>query len=305
MLSASAALLMAALGFGFALLTNSEALMLDGLFSLLGFVMALGALRISRLVYEPGNLQFQFGYAGFEPLFNIIKGFVIVFISILALYSAVTAIRAGGRVIEIGWALVYAVIVSTGCFAIFGVLSRVAKKTGSSLLVVDAKNWLIDGLITLAILAGFLVVFLAEGSHWAWIIPYADPVVVLVLVTLSLPIPYLIITAGLRELLLGAPDAGFQQKLHRHLLPVLAERGYKAYGLRMAKTGRMVYAYIFVLLGDEQADPSVIDQDAMRESLTLAASQFYADVEVDLFLTRDHTWAQQHQNFIPQAESME
>ena len=39
----------------------------------------------------------------------------------------------------------------------------------------------------------------------------------------------------------------------------------------------MVYVYVFVLLGDEQADPSVIDQDAMRESLTLAASQFHPD----------------------------
>ena len=62
-----------------------------------------------------------------------------------------------------------------------------------------------------------------------------------VLVTLSLPIPYLIIRAGLRELLLGAPDAGFQHQLRRYLGPVFADRGYKACGLRVAKTGRMVY----------------------------------------------------------------
>ena len=65
-------------------------------------------------------------------------------------------------------------------------------------------------------------------------IPYADPVVVLVLVVLSLPIPYVIIMAGLRELLLGAPDAGFQHQLRRHLGPVFADRGYKACGLRIA-----------------------------------------------------------------------
>ena len=66
-------------------------------------------------------------------------------------------------------------------------------------------------------------------------IPYADPVVVLVLVVLSLPIPYVIIMAGLRELLLGAPDAGFQHQLRRHLGPVFADRGYKACGLRIAR----------------------------------------------------------------------
>ncbi len=39
---------MAILGFGFAVLTHSETLMLDGLFSLPGFFMALAAIRASK-----------------------------------------------------------------------------------------------------------------------------------------------------------------------------------------------------------------------------------------------------------------
>ena len=271
-LSAIGALIMALLGFGFALLTHSEALMLDGLFSLLGFVMALGALRISRLVYEPGNSSFQFGYAGFEPLFNVIKGLIIIFISLLALYSSVMALLAGGREINIGWALVYAVLVATSSLAVFGVLTRVAKKTGSSLVKVDAKNWLIDSLITVAVLVGFLLTFLAKGTTWAWLIPYADPAVVVVLVGLSLPIPYLIIRDGLKELLLGAPDIELQQKLRQIIKPVLNQNGHQCKGLRIAKTGRMIYLYVIVLLQSEQKDPSVSEQDAIRQSLTQAVT---------------------------------
>lgn len=284
---------MAILGFGFALLTHSEALMLDGLFSLLGFVMALGAIRISKLVYEPGNSHFQFGYAGFEPLFNVVKGLIIVFISLLALYSSVMVILAGGREINVGWVLIYAVIVASCSFVVFGVLTGVARKTGSSLVKVDAKNWLIDSLITVAVLVGFLLTYLAKDTPWAWMIPYADPAVVLVLVVFSLPVPYLIIRDGLRELLLGAPDVELQQKLRQKLEPVLNKNGHQSTGFRVAKTGRMIYIYIIVLLQKEQVDPSVTEQDATRKILTLAVSDFYPDVEVDLFYTRDAQWAAQ------------
>ncbi|MFW2441119.1 MAG: cation diffusion facilitator family transporter [Arenicellales bacterium] len=291
--SAIGSLIMALLGFGFALLTHSEALMLDGLFSLLGFVMALGAIRISKLVYEPGNSSFQFGYAGFEPLFNVVKGLIIVFISLLALYSSAMVILAGGREINIGWALIYAVIVASSSFAVFAILSSVAKKTGSSLLKVDAKNWLIDSLITVAVLLGFLLTYLARDTPWAWMIPYADPAVVVVLVVLSLPIPYLIIRDGLKELLLGAPDVDLQQKLRLKLEPVLTENGHQNNGMRIAKTGRMIYLYIIVLLQKEQTDPTVSEQDAIRKSLTRSVSDFHPDVEVDLFYTRDTEWAEQ------------
>jgi len=267
--------------------------MLDGLFSLLSFIMALGAIRISRLVYEPGNPDFQFGYAGFEPLFNIVKGLIIIFISLLALYSSVMAIHAGGRIINIGWALIYAIVVSIFCFAVFAILTRVARKTGSPLVKVDAKNWLLDGLITVAVLLGFLLSYFAQETRWEWMIPYTDPVVVVVLVVLSLPIPYLIIRDGLKELLLGAPNVELQQKLRKTLDPIFTERGYQSHGIRVAKTGRMIYIYIIVLLQEQQTDPAVSQQDEVRKALTLSVSDFYPDVEVDLFFTRDEQWAEQ------------
>ena len=298
-LSAFGALLMAALGFGFAVLTGSEALMLDGLFSLLGFAMTLGAIRISRLVYEPGNMQFQFGFAGFESLFNLIKGMIIIFLSLLAAYSSNLAIQEGGREIEIGWALVYAVIVTIASMIVYILLSRAARKTGSPLLQVDAKNWMIDGAITAAVLVGFVVVYFAQDTQWSWIVPYADPVVVLVLVVIALPVPFIIIKSSIKELLLGAPDIKLQQSLREKMLPALNAKGYTKGGTRLAKTGRMIYLYVFVLLDETLADPSVVEQDKLRQKLTSELSTLYADIEVDVFFTRDDLCGSLEMEFVP------
>jgi predicted Co/Zn/Cd cation transporter (cation efflux family) len=234
-------------------------------------------------------MQFQFGFAGFEPLFNLIKGLVIIFISLLAAYSSIVAIQAGGREIEIGWALVYASIVTIGSIIVFLLLSRAAKKTASPLLQVDAKNWMIDGAITAAVLVGFLVIYFVRDTQWSWIVPYADPMVVLVLVVISLPIPFIIIKSSVKELLLGAPDLKLQKSLREKMLPVLLGKGYLKGGTRLAKTGRMIYLYVFILLDETQADPSVIEQDAVRHKLTSELKTLYTDIEVDIFFTRDNT----------------
>ena len=68
------ALVMAGLGIGFSLVTQSNAILLDGIFSLIGFTAGLIALRVSRLVQQPDDEHYQFGYGGFEAFFNLLKG---------------------------------------------------------------------------------------------------------------------------------------------------------------------------------------------------------------------------------------
>ena len=68
----------AALGIGFGLATESTAIMLDGYFSLVGFVMALVTLRVAKLVLQPPDEHFHFGYAQFEPFLNAVKGLLML-----------------------------------------------------------------------------------------------------------------------------------------------------------------------------------------------------------------------------------
>ena len=102
-LSVIGALFMSLLGIGFSLLTGSAAILLDGKLSLVGFDIGLLAIRISTLVQRPDDEHFQFGYASFEPLFNLGKGVINVFVGI---YAGLDAMLNGGRPIETGYALI-------------------------------------------------------------------------------------------------------------------------------------------------------------------------------------------------------
>ena len=181
LLSVVGALGMAALGIGFFFVTDSVAVLLDGLFSLIGFAVSLIAIRVAALVQQPDDECFHFGYAAYEPMLNLIKGLLIAFVTVFAMISAIGIVLNGGREIQGSIVVVYALVAAVGCLVIAAVQRRAARVTGSPLLAVDSKNWFIDGAISGAVaVAFFLVVLLGDGPLAAFK-PYADPAVVILL----------------------------------------------------------------------------------------------------------------------------
>ena len=84
--------------------------MLDGFFSLIGFGMSLLTMRVARLVRQPDDQWFHFGYARFEPLLNLLKGIVILGVCGLSLASAIQALLHGGRELNLGPAVIYSIL---------------------------------------------------------------------------------------------------------------------------------------------------------------------------------------------------
>ncbi len=62
---------MALLGITFALFTRSEAILLDGVFSGINFLISLISLRVAHIIRRPDDQYYPFGYAIFEPLLNL------------------------------------------------------------------------------------------------------------------------------------------------------------------------------------------------------------------------------------------
>lgn len=288
-LSIGGALFMAALGIGFAVLTSSDAVLLDGLFSLVGCVVGVVALRVASLVMRPDDDVFHFGYAAFEPMLNLTKGLLMAFITLFALVSAAADLLHGGREVQAGWALVYAVIAASGCFAIASLQRKLAKKTQSPLLEVDTKNWLVDGALSITVAIAFLTALLLSGSQLAYLLPYVDPSVVIVLVLLSLPIPITIIRENWRQLLGKAPGSAFHDRAQRAVAASLGQFSAADTKIRMQQIGRFTYVQLYIVCGSE-IDGQLEAFDQCRDSVAKALAEEFDHVALDVVFTREPRW---------------
>jgi cation diffusion facilitator family transporter len=277
----------AALGLGFGLTTRSEAIMLDGYFSLIAFVMSLVTLRVSRLVTQGEDETFHFGYYSFEPLLNTIKGLFILALCAVALVSAVVSLFRGGREVNLGWAVVYSVVAMVGALTLAVAQNRVAKATGSPLLEVDARNWRIDGILSGAVLLAFLGAFLIQKTRWSHLLPYVDPALVAVLIVAVVREPVRIVRDGLGELLYISPPPEVQHEVRQRFDELVADYGFQRTHLRMVKVGRVSYLSAHVVVPEGFVLSRIDELDEIRRRIAQGIQELHPSWTVDTIFVAD------------------
>ena len=176
----------AAFGVLFGLLSGSLSIIFDGVFAAIDAAMSILALFVSRLVTrDEYNRRFQFGYWHMEPMVLAFNGGTLMLLCFYAFVNAIDSVLAGGRALAFDWAVAYAIVVSVVCFGMYAYESRLNRRIGSDFVRLDAHSWLMSALIGLALVVAFVIAWSLEGTRFAHLTPYADPVV-LALLTLCL-----------------------------------------------------------------------------------------------------------------------
>ncbi len=294
-ISAAGNLFMTGLGISFALWAGSDAIMFDGFFSGVQFLMVLVNLYIASLLARGATPNFQFGYAAFEPLVITLRGAMILAGAGYAFWMAVRAILAGGRPLSMGIGVLYAVIAAGGCLILWFGIHRAGRKSHSPILQTDAHAWLMDAVLSGGVALAFLGGYLLQGSRFAHLLPYLDPGLVILMVFALISIPLRTLREGLRGLLGAAPDDDLQETLNGRAREVLSEMDLEEFLIRMARMGRLLYALVYVRVPEERELRGIGDLDEARNALegaleAAAAGAGVPNIEVDTVFTTNADW---------------
>ena len=263
-ISIAGGLFMALLGFGFSILTESEAVFLDGIFSLVNMTMGVISLKVAQMVVEPSTRIFHYGKAQVEPLLNTAKGLLFMGVIVMAGYSALQSILAGGPPYGfLAGRFCILTVAALGCFAIGYYIDRRNKENPTPLLQVEAKGWLIDGVLSSVVLLAFGGGYFLSKTAYSEYTVYIDPGLVIIMSIFVLPVPYKILKDNLLDLLLGAPDVNLQRGVRQIANGIIKEAPVEDYDFRFVKTGRIVLCDILVLISKESY--SISDFDPIRK----------------------------------------
>ncbi|WP_305810005.1 cation transporter [Photobacterium kishitanii] len=109
-----------------------------------------------------------------------------------AFITGIQTILNGGHDIILKDALIYAVLSTISCFSIYVIESHIASSVDSELVRIDSQEWLIDGILSAAILVGFVSVIICNGLGYSkWSTYYIDPILVTALALFASILPRL------------------------------------------------------------------------------------------------------------------
>lgn len=282
----------AVLGGVFGLYTHSGAILLDGFYSLMTMTMSFVSLKVAALIQEGPSRRYQFGYYGFEPFINTIKGIIVLSVSLFAFVSAIEDLLHGGRDLVVGLALAYATLSTMGCFTFAILMHRYARRLNLPLLEVEARDWTVDGCISSAVALTFVVTMLLQDTAWNIYLPYVDPLLVALLVLVIIPLPLRTVFEGVNQLLGVAPESELDREIRKTIAQVARSQKHPIdrFHLQMMVQGRVLYVFIQLLVPAEFAVERVQELDQLRQKFSDAIADLHPFPEIDIVFTEDPYW---------------
>lgn len=266
-LSISVTLVIAAIGIVFGLLSGSQSILFDGIFSTIDTAMSILSVLVIKLMAKESTNRFQFGFWHFEPMVATVNGSIILLLCLYAQLNAILNIIDGGHSLTFSFATIYAVVVCIVCFGMYFYEKKVNKQLKSDLLQIDVNSWLMSSLITSALLIAFIIGLSIQGTQYEYWSPYIDSVALLVLTVFFIPVPLKILKQSLQEIFLVASKE-LDNEVNELASKVVKEHGLVDYESYVVKTGRLYSIEIHLITPEGFAkEQGVIVLDNIREQI--------------------------------------
>lgn len=257
----------------FAIYTGSKAVLMDCVYDIADLVMIGPFMVLVPLLYRPTTEKRPFGFAQVESLFVLIKYSILLGVDVVLVINCVKTILSGGNEVDASMLAVFELAVSAGCVLMYLTLSRFQKRYSSPSIKAELFIWKLDALSTLGVGCAFLLNLLLLRTPLAFICPYVDPGIAIILAVILIKEPVEMIFDSLRSLVLFAPDEEIKEKVCAVCEGILNREGCRLTYLDLVKTGRKVWADVFFLPVGNTIDLSRM-QEVHREITEAGQAEF-------------------------------
>ena len=267
--SACGALFFALLGLAWGILARSQMIMFDGVYSFISLVLTGLYFYAARNIAMGRDGKFPFGRAQMEPMVVVVQSIALIVICTKAFSSAIDSLFSGGQEINNVSGMGYAVIGAAGCFIGWYYVVHAGRKNASKseLIRTQGAQWLMDALLSLAVLVGFFIGYVIQRAGYSNYALYMDPLMVIISVLFFIREPILSLIDGIKGMLIMAPDKMVCDASRKAIKDIAIQRGFEDIILRLGKSGRELVYEISFVAKDPNNSCSIGEMDAIRREV--------------------------------------
>ena len=270
-----------------ALVTDSQAVLLDAVYDGVEFCMLLPSIFLIPLLYKPSNEEHPFGYMQIETIFVVVKGITMTAVTFGLIFNNINLMLHGGHIVS------FHTVAGFELFAcILGIIVTVYlyyknKQMESPLINMEMQGWRIDSYISLGMTVAFLLPILIPFDWFQHIVPYLDQLITIVLSLVMIPTPIHTVITGIRDLMLIPPEEETIDDIKETIEPIIGVYGHKNLYYDIVRTGRKLWISVYISFEKDIVSLSKFKQlqDQCIKALASKYSDFYFELLPDIEFT--------------------
>jgi len=189
------------------LVTNSLAVVGDGIDSASDIVISIITLVTAKIISRPPDKKYAYGYEKADSIASKLLSFFVFFAGAQLLYTSVKKLISGETTEIPGiWAIYVTILSIIVKLLLAWYQKKIGKKTDSSMLISNAKNMQNDVVISVAVLLGLLFTVYLN-------LPVLDPIAAIIVGLWIMKVGFDIFMESNTELMDGVKDPGVYNEI--------------------------------------------------------------------------------------------
>lgn len=267
-----------------AVITNSQAVLMDSACDMAETITAIVSLKLVPLLYKPLSERRPFGYAQVETWFIVIKGFMLLAVTVGLVVSNVQIMLQGGRHINFGIVAIFELFAGVVGVVLTIWLKKSNERIDSPLVEAEVNGWYVDAVASVGLGVAFLAPLILRFPFMDAVSPYLDQVLAIILTFFILPKPLKMVLSGMRDLLMMAPEEEVVDTVKEIAGPILEKDGFhdqfRDIIYEVSRMGRRLWVAIYLKPNSNVI--SIQRWSAVQQEIEDALDEEFCDTYVEL-----------------------
>lgn len=285
------ALFFALFGIAWGWTVQSEMIIFDGLYSFISLALTMLSLYINNFMAKKELDKYPFGKYILEPLVISLKSLIIGGMCLYSLIGAIQDIVNGGNSVEYGSALIYSIVSVVGCGGVYIFMKKKGEKISSEMVKVEASQWLMDTLLSIGVLVGFVIAMILRNTRFSGLNVYIDPMMVIMVSVVFIKMPVQSFINAFKEILCVKANDEINDDIYFIVKEIEKEYKFEDSISRVSKIGGELRIEIDFIYNEESKLKDLDQMDCVREKVYDAIKHIDYNKWLNVSFTGDKKWA--------------
>lgn len=263
---------------------HSYSVLMDGIYDGAELILMGPFLVLIPLLYKPVSEKRPYGFSQFESLFLLIKYGILLFITVHLVIANIKLIYHGGHTVDAGGVAIFEAVLAVGSVFMYFLLQYFSRKYVSLTVQAELFMWKVDIIGSIGITAAFLAQLFLGRTSFAFLTPYMDSGVAVVMACFLVKEPVISMFQNLKNLVLLAPPEEVRDRIHKTVEASLQEYPYQMTFLDVIQTGRKTWIEVYMESPNQTFHAEHLYQirNQIRRKLRKDFDQLYVELIPDL-----------------------
>ena len=252
MISFTAGLLMAIAELIFAVYSHSQSSLMDAVYDGVELIFIALILFLTPLFHKPISEKRPYGFFQIESIFLIIKGFMMLSVTVSVSMGIIQSALSGGNPVDNNSVSLFQLILGLISVFIYFLMRHLNRQVTSPTVDAELLGWRLDIFYSLGMALAFFASGYLEKGSLAFLSPYFDPVVAVLIVLFMLPENVRMLRDSIRDLFLFSPDEETVQSIKDACEVILDKYNFKSLFYDVTRTGRHLWVSVYFTVPDSK-----------------------------------------------------